>query len=143
MSKTKHKTWFLLSDAGISEQEGKTFKLSNSVSVRRNSAVGEQSEVLRKEMVGATGFEPATTSSQSWRSTKLSYAPTQREYSWIADVRQCLSGKVSGKGRGKTESCGDFPCRTGWLWNSVLRFLSAGFKPRRAHPQHDDARLSS
>ena len=27
-------------------------------------------------MVGATGFEPATSSSQSWRSTKLSYAPT-------------------------------------------------------------------
>ena len=27
-------------------------------------------------MVGATGFEPATASSQSWCSTKLSYAPT-------------------------------------------------------------------
>lgn len=25
--------------------------------------------------VGATGFEPATSSSQSWRSTRLSYAP--------------------------------------------------------------------
>jgi hypothetical protein len=28
-------------------------------------------------MVGATGFEPATSSSQSWRSTRLSYAPTR------------------------------------------------------------------
>ena len=27
-------------------------------------------------MVGATGFEPATSSSQNWHSTKLSYAPT-------------------------------------------------------------------
>ena len=26
-------------------------------------------------LVGATGFEPATSSSQNWRSTKLSYAP--------------------------------------------------------------------
>jgi hypothetical protein len=30
----------------------------------------------KKQMVGATGFEPATASSQSWCSTKLSYAPT-------------------------------------------------------------------
>ena len=28
------------------------------------------------KMVGATGFEPATSSSQNWHSTKLSYAPT-------------------------------------------------------------------
>ena len=28
------------------------------------------------KMVGATGFEPATASSQSWCSTKLSYAPS-------------------------------------------------------------------
>jgi hypothetical protein len=33
-------------------------------------AAGEE-----KKMVGATGFEPATASSQSWCSTKLSYAP--------------------------------------------------------------------
>src|SRR5215472_9133392 len=28
-------------------------------------------------VVGATGFEPAASSSQSWRSTRLSYAPSR------------------------------------------------------------------
>jgi hypothetical protein len=31
----------------------------------------------RKEVVGAAGFEPATSWSQTKRSTKLSYAPTR------------------------------------------------------------------
>ena len=31
-------------------------------------------------MVGATGFEPATSSSQNWHSTKLSYAPTREKH---------------------------------------------------------------
>ncbi len=30
---------------------------------------------IQKEMVGTTGFEPATSGSQSRRSTKLSYIP--------------------------------------------------------------------
>ena len=33
-----------------------------------------------KKMVGATGFEPATSSSQNWHSTKLSYAPTREKH---------------------------------------------------------------
>ena len=32
-----------------------------------------------KKLVGATGFEPATSSSQSWRSTRLSHAPSLRK----------------------------------------------------------------
>ena len=40
----------------------------------RRAAVGPAP--AKKKMVGATGFEPATASSQSWCSTKLSYAPT-------------------------------------------------------------------
>lgn len=32
------------------------------------------------KMVGETGFEPATSSSQSWHSTKLSYSPTMFLY---------------------------------------------------------------
>ena len=34
----------------------------------------------RGKMVGATGFEPATSSSQNWHSTKLSYAPTREKH---------------------------------------------------------------
>ena len=46
--------------------------------------------------VGATGFEPATSSSQSWRSTRLSYAPLGRAF-------HVPSGhKKNGSGRDRT-----------------------------------------
>ena len=34
---------------------------------------------MKEKMVGATGFEPATSSSQNWRATKLRHAPTAKE----------------------------------------------------------------
>ena len=37
---------------------------------------------MRTYVVGATGFEPATSRSQSGRSTKLSYAPAQTNRKW-------------------------------------------------------------
>src|SRR5512146_1486399 len=39
-------------------------------------------------MVGATGFEPATSRSQSERSTRLSYAPTPRDYPTLLGVER-------------------------------------------------------
>ena len=45
-------------------------------------------------MLGATGFEPATSSSQSWRSTRLSYA--------LLLVDEMSGHKKSGSGRVRT-----------------------------------------
>lgn len=53
--------------------------------------------------VGATGFEPATSSSQSWRSTRLSYAPIQKE----PHILRC-GHKNGGSGRDRTADTGIF-----------------------------------
>ena len=43
-------------------------------------------------MVGATGFEPATSSSQNWHSTKLSYAPTgPKSYVYLREKQDATS----------------------------------------------------
>ena len=57
----------------------------------------------RNNVVGAEGFEPPTSSSQSWRSTRLSYTPTsgQRHRSrrqWY--VRAIARVNASGHGDG-------------------------------------------
>ena len=38
---------------------------------------------LSKKMVGETGFEPAASTSQTWRSTKLSYSPVNGRTGWF------------------------------------------------------------
>src|SRR5258707_3466641 len=51
-------------------------------------------ETVNREpfMVGATGFEPATSCSQSRRSTKLSYAPASKKERHISRVlAECKS----------------------------------------------------
>ena len=49
---------------------------------------------LTQKRLGATGFEPATSSSQSWRSTRLSYA--------LLLVDEMSGHKKSGSGRVRT-----------------------------------------
>jgi hypothetical protein len=44
-------------------------------SARRRAELREQRASLRKEVVGAAGFEPVASASRTQRSTKLSYAP--------------------------------------------------------------------
>ena len=55
---------------------------------------GRNSVGVRKN-IGATGFEPATSWSQTKRSTKLSYAPEPRKLSAFSPMRQEASGKFS------------------------------------------------
>src|SRR5690606_31098552 len=42
---------------------------------RRSRAAGSRARRAQGKVVGAEGFELSTSSSQSWRSTRLSYAP--------------------------------------------------------------------
>src|SRR5262245_40502396 len=56
--------------------------------------------VFLGKMVGATGFEPATSCSQSKCSTRLSYAPTPtsgQEYSRLLRPTQCSIRPLSGR----------------------------------------------
>ena len=39
-----------------------------------------QALYVERQLVGAEGFEPPTSSSQSWRSTRLSYTPKPKNY---------------------------------------------------------------
>ena len=51
-------------------------------------------ECQKPEMVGATGFEPATSCSQSKCSTRLSYAPTRRHCPDFPPPRNKIPGQV-------------------------------------------------
>ena len=55
------------------------------------------------EMVGATGFEPATSSSRTKRATKLRYAPTTGGV--LADFGADCKPKDSGRREGRAQPC--------------------------------------
>jgi hypothetical protein len=51
-----------------------------------------------KKEIGATGFEPATSWSQTTRSTKLSYAPVKPENRWFSGKHKSSSAFFEGLG---------------------------------------------
>ena len=66
---------------------------------------GSRTEVLiLSQKIGATGFEPATSWSQTKRSTKLSYAPERRNLNGEITLVQEASGK---RADGKRKSLGE------------------------------------
>jgi hypothetical protein len=69
-----------------------------------------------RSMVGATGFEPATSSSRTKRSTRLSHAPT-------AEIRHCT--RIGGIGKGGMDGGEEDPGNCG-LWG-VGNGRSGGF----------------
>src|ERR1700755_460451 len=56
-----------------------------------------QALYVERQLVGAEGFEPPTSSSQSWRSTRLSYTPKLQapsRYDW-GEAFKCYGSKPS------------------------------------------------